>query len=132
MDDKKIVESIVKEIAKSFSGEESTKHWTKETIWFDAAPYASVGVEKAKKVFDEAFGNLKSCDVTILDMRTFINGASALVCSVQKWDTVNKDGSENPPFMMRQTDYFEKRGGEWKVLHEHTSAAQDWDGKIDE
>ena len=44
----------------------------------------------------------------------------------------SKDGSENPPFMMRQTDYLEKRDGEWKVLHEHTSAAQDWDGKIDE
>ena len=68
MNDKKIVENIVKEIAKSFSGAESTKNWTKETIWFDAAPYASVGAEKAKKVFDEAFDNLKSCNVTILDM----------------------------------------------------------------
>ncbi|MBR1729758.1 MAG: nuclear transport factor 2 family protein [Selenomonadaceae bacterium] len=132
MNDKKIVENIVKEIAKSFSGAESTKNWTKETIWFDAAPYASVGAEKAKKVFDEAFDNLKSCNVTILDMRTFINENSALVCSVQKWDTVNKDVSVNPPFMMRQTDYLEKRNGEWKVLHEHTSAAQDWNGKIDE
>ena len=132
MTDKQIVENIVRDIAKSFSGAESTKHWTDETIWFDAAPYASVGVEKAKKVFDEAFGNLKSCDVTILNMRTFINGDSALVCSVQKWDTVNKDGSTNPPFMMRQTDYLEKRDGKWKVLHEHTSAAQNWDGTIDE
>ena len=132
MNEKQIVENIVKEIAKSFSGAESTKNWTKETIWFDAAPYASIGAEKAKKVFDEAFGNLKSCDVTILDMRTFINENSALVCSVQKWDTVNKDGSVNPPFMMRQTDYLEKRDGEWKVLHEHTSAAQNWDGTIDE
>lgn len=128
--DRKLVEDIVREIAKSFSGAKSTKDWTAETIWFDAAPYASVGIENAKKVFDEAFGNLKSCDVEILDMRTFVNGNSALVCSVQKWDTVNKDGSVNPPFMMRQTDYLEKRNGEWKVLHEHTSAAQGWDGKI--
>ena len=49
--DKQLVEDIVKDIAKSFSGSESTKHWTNETIWFDAAPYASVGVEKAKKSF---------------------------------------------------------------------------------
>ncbi|MBQ7705145.1 MAG: hypothetical protein IJT73_06955 [Selenomonadaceae bacterium] len=114
MNDKQIVEKIVRDIANSFSGAESTKNWTAETIWFDAAPYASVGVEKAKKVFDEAFGNLKSCNVTILYMRTFINENTALVCSVQKWDTVNKDG------------------GEWKVLHEHTSAAENWNGKIDE
>ena len=132
MKDREIIEGIVREIAASFSGSESTKHWTDETIWFDAAPYASVGAENAKRVFDEAFGNLKSCDVNILDMRTFINGNSALVCSVQKWDTVNKDGSTNPPFMMRQTDYFENRNGEGKVLHEHTSAADGWDGKIEE
>lgn len=130
MTDKLIVENMVRDIAASFSGAESTKHWTDQTIWFDAAPYASVGAANAKKVFDEAFGNLKSCDVTILDMRTFLNGDSALVCSVQKWDTVNKDGSVNPPFMMRQTDYFERRNGEWKVLHEHTSMAEGWDGTI--
>ncbi len=52
MEDKKIVEQIVKDIAKSFSGAESTKNWTAETIWFDASPYASVGVDKAKKVFE--------------------------------------------------------------------------------
>lgn len=132
MNDKQIIENIIREIAKSFSGEQSTKDWTEETIWFDAAPYACVGADKARKVFDEAFGNLKSCDVTILDIRTRINGDSALVCSVQKWDTVNKDGSTNPPFMMRQTDYLEKINSEWKVLHEHTSMANDWDGKIEE
>ena len=83
-------------------------------------------------MFDEAFGNLQSCDVTILNMKIRVNGDSTLVCSVQKWDTVNKDGSANPPFMMRQTNYLEKQNGEWKVLHEHTSAAADWDGTIDE
>lgn len=132
MTDKQQVEDIVRQIARSFSGADSTKDWTSETIWFDAAPYASVGVEKARKVFDEAFGNLKSCDVEILDMRTRILGDAALVCSVQRWDTVNKDGSANPPFMMRQTDYLEKQDGKWRVLHEHTSMAQGWDGQIDE
>ena len=73
MNDKQIIEKIVRDVAKSFNGAESTKNQTNETIWFDAAPYAQVGIEKAKKVFEEAFGNLKSCDVTILDMRTFIN-----------------------------------------------------------
>ena len=65
-------------------------------------------------------------------MKTRINGDSALVCSVQKWNTVNKDGSVNPPFMMWRTHYLEKQNGAWKVLHEHTSVAADWDGTIDE
>ncbi|MBQ9312606.1 MAG: nuclear transport factor 2 family protein [Bacteroidales bacterium] len=132
MNDKQIIEEIIRNIASSFSGEQSTKDWNNETIWFDAAPYACIGKDKAKKVFDEAFGNLSSCKVEILDMRTRINGNSALVCSVQKWDTVNKDGSQNPPFMMRQNDYLEKLDGKWTVLHEHTSASDGWNGKIDE
>ena len=132
MNDKQIIEEIIRNIAASFSGEQSTKDWTDETIWFDASPYACVGKEKASKVFDEAFGNLNSCKVTILNIKTRINGDSALVCSVQKWDTVGKDGNVNPPFMMRQTNYLEKQNGEWKVLHEHTSMAADWDGTIDE
>lgn len=65
----------------------------------------------------------------MLDMRTFINGNSVLVCSVQKWDTVSKD-NQSASFMMRQTDYLEKRNNEWKILHEHTSMADGWDGKI--
>ncbi|MBP3709678.1 MAG: hypothetical protein J6I73_04670 [Treponema sp.] len=84
MTDKECVESIIKDSAKSFSGEQSTKHWTNKTIWFDAAPYACIGKENAKHVFDEAFGNLQTCTVKIIDMRTFINGNSALVCSVQR------------------------------------------------
>ncbi|MBR2216391.1 MAG: hypothetical protein IJ849_11655 [Selenomonadaceae bacterium] len=45
---------------------------------------------------------------------------------------MNKDGSKNPSFMMRQTDYLHKEDGAWKVLHEHTSMSDGWDGKIDE
>lgn len=68
MNDKQVIESIIRNIAASFSGEQSTRDWTDETIWFDASPYACVGKDKAAKVFDEAFGNLKSCNVTILNM----------------------------------------------------------------
>ena len=63
-------------------------------------------------------------------METRINGDSALVCCVQEWATVNKDGSENPLLLMRQTDYLEKINGKWKVLHEHTSTVEGWDGTI--
>lgn len=132
MNDQEVIEGIIRNIASSFSGAQSTRDWTEETIWFDAAPYACVGASKAKKVFDEAFGNLKSCQVKVLKIKTRILGEAALVCSVQQWDTVNKDGTANPPFMMRQTDYLEKQQGQWKVLHEHTSMSQGWDGTKDE
>ena len=82
MTDKETIEQIIRDIANSFSGEQSTKNWTKETIWFDAAPYACIGAEKARVVFDEAFGNLQSCKVEIIDIRTRIKNDTALVCSV--------------------------------------------------
>ncbi|MBQ9000687.1 MAG: nuclear transport factor 2 family protein [Eggerthellaceae bacterium] len=132
MGDRQQIEEIIRNIASSFSGEQSTSDWTEEAIWFDASPYACVGAAKAAEVFDEAFGALGSCEAEILDMRVRVTGDAALVCSVQKWDTALADGTVNPPFMMRQTNYLEKVGGQWKVLHEHTSAAADWDGTIDE
>ena len=64
-------------------------------------------------------------------MRTMVNGSNALVCSVQQWNIVVKDNS-TMSLIMRQTDYLEKQDGAWKVLHEHTSNVQGWDGKIDE
>ena len=81
MEEKQVIENIIRNIAQSFTGEQSTRDWTAETIWFDASPYACVGAKKASKVFDDAFGSLASCNVTILDMRTRINGNAALVCS---------------------------------------------------
>ena len=80
MNDQQIIENIIRNIASSFSGAQSTKDWTDETIWFDASSYACVGKDKALKVFDKAFGNLKSCNVNILNIKTRINGNSALVC----------------------------------------------------
>ena len=131
-EDRQAVERIVRESAQSFSGLESTRHWTRETIWFDAGPYAAKGARKAAAAFDQAFANMNSCEVSILDMRTFINGDAALVCSVLRCETVNLDGSPNPPFLMRRTDYLEWRDGAWRVLHEHSSHALGWDGVIDE
>ena len=107
MSDEELVEGIIRNIANSFSGIQSTKDWTDKTIWFDAAPYACIGKDKVIKVFDEAFGNLKSCDFEILDIRTNINSNNALVCSIQKWDIIVKDGSKMS-LIMRQKDYLEK------------------------
>jgi ketosteroid isomerase-like protein len=130
--DKAILLSILEEISKSMTGAQSTKRWTDATIWFDIPPFASKGIKPACKKFDEAFSSLKSIDVDILQTETFINGDMGVICSVQRWNTVQKDGSANPPMLLRQTNCFERQNGEWKVIHEHTSkpAGPGWDGKI--
>jgi len=130
--DKNILLSIVEEIAKSMTGAQSTKHWADNALWFDVAPFASKGIEPAYEEFDKAFSRLQSCKVDILETETFINGDMGVVCSVQRWNTTGKDGTVNPPMLIRQTDCFKRQNGEWKVIHEHSSApiSSGWDGRI--
>ena len=131
--DREIITAIVKEMAGSMSGEQSTRHWASDTIWFDIPAFASKGIKSASQFFDKAFGGLKSCNIDILEMETIVNGDMGLVMTVQRINTVSKDGTVNKPSMVRQTDCFERRNGEWKVIHEHTSAPKgtdEWDGKI--
>ena len=132
MKDKEILLAILGEISKSMTGAQSTKHWTDKTIWFDIPPFASKGIKSACKVFDEAFGQLKSINVEFLETETFLNGDMGVVCSVQRWNMVTKDGTVNPPVLVRQTNCFEKQNGEWKVIHEHSSipSSPGWDGRI--
>jgi len=131
--DKEIITAIIKEMAGSMSGEQSTRHWIEDTIWFDIPAFASRGIKPASQFFDKAFSGLKSCKIDIMEMETVINGDMGLVMMVQRINTVSKDGTVNKPLMVRQTDCFERRNGEWKVIHEHTSAPKgtdEWDGKI--
>jgi len=130
--DKEILLSIVEEISKSMTGAQSTKHWADNVLWFDIPAFASKGVKIAHREFDAAFAQLQSIEVEILETDTFLNGEMGVLCSVQRWKTVGKDGTVNAPLLVRQTDCFEKQNGKWKVIHEHSSipSSPDWDGKI--
>jgi Ketosteroid isomerase homolog len=131
-EDKRALIAIIEEMAGSMTGAQSTKHWADNALWFDVAPFASKGIRPARKAFDEAFGQLQSCGIEILETETFLNGDMGVVCSVQRWNIVRRDGMVGAPMLVRQTDCFEKQDGEWKVIHEHSSVptSPDWDGKI--
>lgn len=130
--DKEILLSIVEEMSKSMTGAQTTKHWADNVLWFDIPPFASKGVKIAYKEIDEAFAQLQSFEVEILETDTFLNGNMGVVCSIQRWNIANKDGTISAPLIMRQTDCFEKQNGEWKVIHEHSSlpSGSDWNGEI--
>lgn len=130
--DREAILAIIKEMSESMTGEQSTRHWTDDTIWFDIPAFASKGIIPAARFFDKAFGGLRSCKIDILEMETAIDENMACVFTVQRITTVSGDGVTNKPLIVRQTDCFEKRNGAWKVIHEHTSAPKgpEWDGKI--
>lgn len=130
--DKGILISMVKEMAESFTGKQSTKNWADNALWFDIPPIAVRGKEKSCEIFENAFRQLKSIKVEILSTDVFINGNMGIVCTVQRWNSVLKDGTVNPASLIRQTNCFERKNGFWKLIHQHDSmpAGGTWDGQI--
>lgn len=129
--DKQTIIAIVKEMAESMTGAQSTRHWASDVLWFDIPPFASKGVLPAREMFDRVFSGFESCRVDILNTEVTLNGSMGVVCTVQKVDIVLKNGTAKHA-MVRETDCFEKRDGEWRLFHQHASfpAGGDWDGKI--
>ena len=129
--DKEILISIVKEMAESSTGIQSTRHWAEDVLWFDIPPMAVKGREKSCEIFENAFRQLESIKVKILSSEVSINGNMGFVCSVQQWSIVPKNGGEST-LMVRQTNCFERRNDVWELVHQHDSipAGGNWDGKI--
>ena len=129
--DQETLFSIVKEMSESMTGAQSTRHWADDALWFDIPPFASKGVQPALKFFDRVFSNFRSCQVDILEVDSVVNGNMGVVCTVQKVNVVLKSG-DTKLLLVRETDCFEKRGGDWKLIHQHASVPSggEWDGKI--
>jgi ketosteroid isomerase-like protein len=129
--DKKSLFSIVKEMSESMSGAQSTKHWAEDALWFDIPAFASKGVQPALKFFDKVFSNFRSCKVDILEVDTVVNGNMGIVCTIQRVNVVMKNGDAKL-LLVRETDCFEKRDNEWRLIHQHASVPSggQWDGKI--
>ncbi|TPM05312.1 nuclear transport factor 2 family protein [Mesorhizobium sp. B2-3-11] len=123
--------AIVKEMAASMTGEQSTRHWAEDALWFDIPPFASRGIQPAMQMFDRVFQGFKSCDINILQEDATISGDMGVVCTVQEVNIVLKNGDAKHA-LVRQTDCFKRRGGSWKLFHEHASVPSggEWDGKI--
>jgi ketosteroid isomerase-like protein len=129
--DREILTSIVREMAESMTGAQSTKHLAEDALWFDIPAFASRGIQPALKMFDRVFSGFKSCNIDILEEDVTINGDMGIVCTIQKVNIVLKSG-DTKQALVRQTDCFERRGGAWQLIHEHASfpARGEWDGKI--
>jgi ketosteroid isomerase-like protein len=129
--DKEILTGIVKEMAESMTGAQSTKHWADDALWFDIPAFASRGIQPALRMFDRVFSGFTSCNIDILEEDVTINGDMGIVCTIQRVNIVLKNG-DTKRALVRQTDCFERRGGEWQLIHEHASfpAGGEWDGEI--
>lgn len=129
--DEQAIVAIVKEMAESMTGAQSTRHWAADALWYDIPPFASKGVQPAREMFDRVFAGFESCHVDILDTEVMLNGDMGIVCTVQRVNIVLKDGAAKQ-MTVRETDCFERRDGKWQLIHQHASAPAggNWDGRI--
>lgn len=129
--DKETLVAIVKEMSESMTGAQSTKRWAKDALWFDIPAFASRGVAPASTFFDKVFAGFQSCKVDFLETEVVVSGTMGVVCTVQRVNVVLKKGTAKT-MVVRETDCFEKRDGEWQLIHQHASvpAGGEWDGKI--
>ena len=129
--DRETIIAIVREMAESMTGAQSTRHWASNVLWFDIPPFASRGVGPARKLFDETFAKFESCTVDILELDVVVNGDMGIACTVQSTNIVLKGGATRH-VMARQTDCFERRENGWVLIHQHASvpAGGEWDGQI--
>ena len=129
--DKETLVSIVKEMSKSMTGAQSTRHWAEDALWFDIPPFASRGIQPALKFFDKVFAGFQSCKIELLELDAVVSGTMGIVCSIQRVNVVLKNGTAKS-MVVRETDCFEKRDDQWKLIHQHASvpAGGEWDGKI--
>jgi ketosteroid isomerase-like protein len=129
--DEKTLIAILKEMAESMTGAQSTRHWAEDALWFDIPPFASKGLKPALDMFDRVFNTLSSCRVEILEWDVTVNGSMGVVRTIQKVKLELKKGGTKS-VMVRQTDCFEKRNNRWQLFHEHASipSGGEWDGKI--
>jgi len=120
--DKETLVSIVKEMTESMTGAQSTRHWAEDALWFDIPPFASRGIQPALKFFDKVFGSFQSCKADILETDVVVNGDMGVVLKT----------GDAKRLVVRETDCFERRNGEWKLIHQHASipSGGDWDGKV--
>ena len=123
--------AIVEEMSKSMTGEQSTRHWAEDALWFDIPPFASRGLKPAVAMFDRVFGSFRSCDVDILKTDVVLNGDMGVVCTIQRVSVVLKNGASKV-LVVRETDCFERRDGKWQLFHQHASVPSggEWDGTI--
>jgi ketosteroid isomerase-like protein len=129
--DKEALISIVKEMTESMTGEQSTRHWASDALWFDIPPFASKGLQPACDMFDRVFSSFRSCNIDILFTEVMLNGDMGIVCTIQRVHIALKTG-DTKTVLVRQTDCFERRDDKWQLFHEHASfpAGGEWDGTI--
>ncbi len=123
MTDEETIVGITREMTQAQSADEIMKHWADDVVWFDGTKQMLCGYKAVHDEFTEQFGRFAVSGATIKDLACHVTGSLGFVMTRQEFWFVLKGKSERITVTTRQTDGYEKRGGEWKLVHQHVSMA---------
>lgn len=119
--DKKWLMDITREMAKAQNADQIMVHWADDVVWFDITARFLKGYDAVHAEFAEQFDKLESCDAEIVEIGCWLSADLGIVYSVQEFHAVTKADGPDHFLTTRQTDCFERRGGIWKLVHQHIS-----------
>ncbi len=90
-------------------------------VFFDIAPLQYKGWDAYAKGVVAVLAPFKTIKANVLEPHIHTAGNLAWITSIVHLDTEMKDNSKGA-MELRWTSVWEKRAGEWKIVHEHVSA----------
>ncbi len=126
MTDKEILINLTKEMGLAQTGDEITRHWHKDAVWFDLQFYRKKGLKKCRAEFNDQFGKISNVRTEFPEIDAFVDGNVGFVRSIQRFRCDDLNGEPSADFLTRQTDCYVKEKGEWKLIHQHVSLPTDF------
>ncbi|WP_373741237.1 nuclear transport factor 2 family protein [Neisseria sp.] len=119
-DDRTILLGMVEEMTRAKNANELMRHWAQDVLHFDTAARCLEGSGAARAEIAAQFAQISNSGATIQSSRCFIGGGVGVVAGIQNVWVQCADGGRQE-MTVRQTDCFEKRNGQWQLVHEHIS-----------
>ncbi len=126
MTDKEIIIGITKEMGLAQTGDQITKHWHEDAVWFDLQFYRMKGLENCRDEFNQQFGGISNVRTDFVEIDAFVDGNVGFVRSIQRFMCDDRSGTSSEAFLTRQTDCYLKENGQWKLIHQHVSLPTDF------
>lgn len=126
MSDKEILINLTKEMGLAQTGDEITKSWHKDAVWFDLQFYRMKGLDNCRNEFNSQFSKISNVQTDFPEIEAFVYGNIGFVRSIQRFRCDDLNGKLMCDFLTRQTDCYIKENGVWKLLHQHVSIPADF------
>lgn len=119
-DDRAIMFGMVEAMTRANDVDELMRHWARDVLHFDSSVRCLDGSDAARAEIAAQFSCITDSGASIRSSRCLVDGNLGVVVSIQDVWAQHADGSKLE-MTVRQTDCFEKRDGQWQLVHEHVS-----------